>query len=258
MIDLLIPFVLGLLAGWLINYLVDVLPDTLRLGKPICSNPACKATLAWKDYLLLKGCHTCGKKRKRRTFVIIILSVASAVFLWLLPQVPFWLGYPVMVYLIVVATIDIEHRLVLRPLSIAGLLLCTAAGIISHGWLAALMGGVTGFVVMWLLYMFGRVFSRRRAKRLGLEQSDGEEALGSGDVTMATILGLLLGWPLIWSGLLLGILLAGAFSLLLVIILLVSKKNKENTLNAFIPYVPFFIVAAILLFYVPGWMGRII
>jgi hypothetical protein len=258
MIDLLIPFALGLLAGWLINYLVDVLPDTLRLGQPVCLNPGCKAALAWKDYLLLKGCPTCGRKRNLRTFVIITVAVASAVFLRLVPHVPFWLGYPVMIYLIVVATIDIEHRLVLRPLSIAGLLLCAAAGIISHGWLYTLIGGVTGFIIMWLLYMFGRLFSRRRAKRLGLDESDGEEALGSGDVTMATILGLLLGWPLVWSGLLLGILLAGAFSLLLVIILLVSKKYKENTLNVFIPYVPFFIIAAILLFYLPGWMGSII
>ena len=170
----------------------------------------------------------------------------------------FWLGYPVMVYLIIVATIDIEHRLVLRPLSIAGLVLCTAAGIIIHGWLDTLIGGAVGFIIMWLLYQFGRLFSRRRAKRMGLEQPDGEEALGSGDVTMATILGLLLGWPLIWGGLLLGILLAGAFSLLLVFILLASKKYKEKALNLFIPYVPFFIIAAILLFYLPGWMEKII
>jgi len=258
MFDIIIPSMLGLLAGWLINYLVDVLPDILRLGQPVCSNPACKEPLPWKDYLLLKGCHTCGKKRNLRTFVIILLAICTAFYLWLLPQVPFWLGFPVMVYLIIVATIDIEHRLVLRPLSIAGLLLCAVAGIIIHGWLTTLIGGAAGFIIMWLLYMFGRLFSRRRARRMGLEQPDGEEALGSGDVTMATILGFLLGWPLIWGGLLLGILLAGAFSLLLVIILVVTKKYKEKALNFFIPYVPFFIVAAILLFYLPGWMGRII
>ena len=91
-----------------------------------------------------------------------------------------------------------------------------------------------------------------------MEQPDDEEALGSGDVTMATILGLLLGWPLIWMGLLLGILLAGGFSLVLILFLVVSKKYQDQAMNLFIPYVPFFIAAAIILLYLPNWIERLL
>jgi len=247
MYTVLISIVTGLVAGWVINYLADVLPDTLRLGQPVCSNQDCKKALPWKDYLLLKGCPSCGKKRSWRTFIVILIAVGFALYLWLAPKVPFWVGYPILVYLIIVATIDFEYRLVLRPLSIAGLILCAAAGLVLNGWLSTLIGGVAGFLIMWLFYLLGRWFSRLRAKRMGLEQPDDEEALGSGDVTMATILGVLLG-----------ILLAGGFSLVLILFLVISKKYQDQAMNLFIPYVPFFIAAAIILLYLPNWIERLL
>jgi len=109
---------------------------------------------------------------------------------------------------------------------------------------------------MFVFYQFGKLFARWRARRLG--KADSEEALGSGDVTLATILGLLLGWPLIWFGLLLGILFSGVISLVIILALLLTRRYKMQAFNFFIPYGPFFILSTFLLIYAPMWMSRLV
>jgi len=265
-----IPVFLGLLAGGLINYLADVLPHTLdnecsaRLGRPLCLNPDCKAAFRWTDYLLLRRwrsirCHPkCRRGRSLRTYATLVLAAALSVFIWFSP--PHTLGYAlgllVLTYLLLVAVIDLEHRLILRPLSIAGLMLAAAAGLYVRGWLSTLIGGAAGFAIMFALYLFGRLFARWRARRLG--KTDNEEALGSGDVTLATILGLLLGWPLIWYGLLLGILFSGIIGLVIILALLLTRRYKTQAFNVFIPYGPFFILSTFLLIYAPMWMSSLV
>jgi len=261
-----IPVFLGLLAGGLINYLADVLPHTLdnecsaRLGRPLCLNPDCKAAFRWTDYLLLRRCRQrmCRRGRGLRTYATLILAEALSIFIWFSP--PHTLGYAlgllVLTYLLLVTVIDLEHRLILRPLSIAGLMLAAAAGLYVRGWLSTLIGGAAGFAIMFALYLFGRLFARWRARRLG--KTDNEEALGSGDVTLATILGLLLGWPLIWYGLLLGILFSGIIGLVIILALLLTRRYKTQAFNVFIPYGPFFILSTFLLIYAPMWMSSLV
>jgi len=167
------------------------------------------------------------------------------------------LGFLVFDYFLLVALIDVEHRLILRPLSILGLVLCGGAGLyiqtrdlsLVNAGITTLLGGLAGFGIMGFLYFLGTLFTKWRNKRLGNAQ-DGEEALGSGDVTLAIILGLLLGWPLIWFNLLTGILLAGLFSLLMLLVLLITRKYK--TFMVYIAYGPFFIIMAFLILFLPG------
>ncbi len=90
------------------------------------------------------------------------------------------------------------------------------------------------------------------------QEVDDEEALGAGDVILLTILGLMLGWPFIWFGLLFGILLGGFFSLLLVLWLLVSRKYKSNALMLFIPYGPYFIISTFLIIFFPTFLAMIL
>ena len=74
-----------------------------------------------------------------------------------------------------------------------------------------LLGGLGGLLIMLAFYGLGVLFTRIRAKRLLAmgQEPDDEEALGSGDVILVTILGFIVGWPLIWLCLLYGILLGG-------------------------------------------------
>jgi leader peptidase (prepilin peptidase)/N-methyltransferase len=246
--SLLIPIFLGLLAGGLINYLADVLPHTLRLSRPLCLNPECKAAFRWTGYLLLRRCSKCGGGRGIRTYVVLILAEVLSIFIWFSPphRLGFTLGLLVLTYLLLVTVIDLEHRLILRPLSLAGLILAALVGVYARGWQSTLLGGAAGFGIMFLFYLFGRLYTRWRTRRL--DTADHEEALGSGDVTLGTILGLLLGWPGIGLGLLLGILAGGAGSL--VVILWMLARRNYQALTA-IPYAPFLILSAVVLLFGP-------
>jgi len=252
------PILLGLLGGYLINYLADVLPNDFKLTKPTCKNPDCQVELTWKNYVLFRRCPECQKAPSIRAALVVIVSIAFTLYLWIFPPtlIGTWYGYFVFEYLLLVALIDLEHRLVLRPLSLIGLVLCLLAGLHMRTWQETLIGAAAGFGIMFFFYLLGVLFSRIRRKRLGTSQDDGEEALGSGDVTLALILGLLLGWPLIWFDLLFGILLAGLVSLLLIFGLVITGKYRS--LMVFIAYGPYFIITAIILLYFPSLIKAVL
>lgn len=256
---LILPILLGLLAGMIINYLADVLPFTRRLSQPACPN--CNAPFRWKDYFFFQGCGN-GHKRTVRFLIVPIAMVSISIYTWLQPssKIGYALGFLLITYLGVVFVIDMEHRLILHPTSIFGSLLGLVIGIISNGLVVTLQGGLGGFLIMLALYYFGVLFSRFRANRLrarGMEADD-EEALGAGDVILAAILGFILGWPLIWFSLLLGILLGGVFGLLLVSFMLVVRKYKENVFMVFMPYGPFLVLSAFLIMFLPNWISQIV
>jgi leader peptidase (prepilin peptidase)/N-methyltransferase len=230
---------LGLLGGWLVNYLGDVLPATRHFTRPAC--PSCNTASAIPDYLSLRPCRACGHKRSLRTYITQAILLAAAFYLWLDPssRLGFWLAYILLVFLAVVFVIDVEHRLILHPVSLTGAVLGLGIGIYLHGVSSTLIGGAVGFGSMGVLYYFGEVFARYMSKRRGELI---EDALGFGDVNLAGIVGLLLGWPLVIFGLLFAILVGGAFSLLLVIGMMIRRKYQAFTA---IPYAPFLILSVI-------------
>ena len=243
-ISLFIPVILGLVAGYLVNYVSDVLPYTRRLSQPTC--PSCGKPFTWKEYVLLQACKSCGHKRKARTFYVLLALLASTVYIWLVPsgQINFLLAYILLAYLGVVFVIDFEHRLIMHPVSYIGAVLGLVIGIFAHGLVPTLLGGAFGFGSMLLLYYLGEAFTRYMSKRRG-EVID-EVALGFGDVNLCGVTGLLLGWPVILAGLLFTIFAGGVGSLLVIGYLLLRKRY-----NAFtpIPYAPFLILSVLIYLY---------
>jgi leader peptidase (prepilin peptidase)/N-methyltransferase len=96
--------------------------------------------------------------------------------------------------------------------------------------------------VMLVLFFAGNGYALWKAKRAG-EPPPEEPALGFGDVTLMGGLGLLLGWPGVWAGLTLAVLLGGAFSLLFLLYGLVRWRRLR--LDAYIPYGPFLVLGAL-------------
>jgi leader peptidase (prepilin peptidase)/N-methyltransferase len=253
-VTVLIPVVLGWIAGLFINYVSDVLPQTRRLSQPVCVQ--CKNPFSWSDYLLLRSCRNCGMPRPLRTWLVQILTTAAFVYLWLFPSRV--LGIPlsmlVVVYFGIITVIDLEHRLILHPTSLAGAVLGLIVGTVIHsraggllmGAGMSLLGGLFGFTVMFLLYQFGTLVARYRARRMQAagQAPDDEEALGGGDVYLAGVLGLMLGWPFIWDVLLLGVLFGGVISLLFIGALFIRQRYSSEALMTFMPYGPFFILSA--------------
>ncbi len=156
-------------------------------------------------------------------------------------------GLVLLAYFGVVTVIDIEHRLILHPVSIVGGILGLIYGMQLHGVWSTVIGGMAGFGTMLVLYLFGILFSAFQARRRGELQF--EDALGFGDVNLGGILGLLLGWPGVVAGLLLAVILAGALSLVYLVWTLIRKRYD---LSLAIPYGPFLVASAIWLLYFTG------
>lgn len=241
-----IPLLLGWLSGWLVNYLADVLPFSHKLSRPVCV--ACQTTFGWADILLFRNCPNCGKRRGPRTLIVQAVMTVAPVLIWIFPgqSLPFPLAFILLVYLAVVLLIDLEHRLILHPVSIAGAVLGLGIGIflrgrqsIPDGIISTLLGGAAGFGIMLVFYFFGELFVKQMSKKRGL--SADEVALGFGDVNLSGILGLLLGWRVIFACLFFAILAGGLVSLVIIVGMLIAKKYKTFTA---IPYAPFLIISA--------------
>jgi len=165
----------------------------------------------------------------------------------------------VLIYFGIITVIDLEHRLILHPTSLFGAVLGLIVGTSIHGQIdgllagagKSLLGGLFGFVIMFLLYQFGTLIARIRTRKMQAagQADDEEEALGGGDVYLAGVLGLMLGWPYIWNALLLGVLLGGLFSIIFIAALVLRRRYSSEALMTFIPYGPYFIISAFYLLF---------
>jgi leader peptidase (prepilin peptidase)/N-methyltransferase len=235
----------GWVAGAAVNILADGLPHKRRLAAPFCLG--CGRGFPWGNYLFWpRRCVHCRRSRGWRS--ILVELAYSALFAWLAwsPQagLPWYQGCLLLAYFGLVAVIDLEHRLILHPVSLAGAALGLGFGWLHHGLVATLAGGAAGFGVMLALYAFGAGLMNWLARRRG--ETLEEEALGFGDVNLGGVLGLILGWPAVIAGLALAILLGGAVSL---VYLLYKLARRQYSLNTAIPYGPLLIAGAVLLLF---------
>lgn len=248
-----IGVILGLLAATLVNYLADVLPYYRRPAQPFCPN--CKKDLPWSRYLVGRSCPQCNRPTWRlRHWGVLLLVTALYAWFWLHPSadiMPFenaigWgraLSFVLTVFLALITVIDIEHLVVLDEVSLFGALLAATLGTWLHGWQTTLIGGLGGYLLMYIIYGLGELYLRWR-RRVQNTIPDDEVALGFGDVKLAGVLGLLLGWPDILLVLLLAFLVAGLFAIVSILILL---ARRENIATAAMPYAPYLVVVAVWL-----------
>lgn len=183
-------------------------------------------------------------------------------FTWNSPpeKLGYLLGLVLFSYFGVVFVIDLEHRLILHPTSVFGAILGIITGFLKRGIVSTLLGALAGLLIMLLFYYLGVLFSRYRAQRMKAagHEVDDEEALGAGDVILVTVLGFIVGWPLIWFCLLFGILLGGAVSLFFLAGLIITRKYSSNSMMIFLPYGPYLITSAIVIVFFPDLIRTII
>ena len=155
--------------------------------------------------------------------------------LWTETPVAFWLVLIACLYYLVMAVrltvIDIKlqllpNRIVFPSAAIAGVLLLLASLFMLDGGTA--LRTVLGAVVMWALYVVLRLIS--------------PSSMGYGDVKLAFVLGLYLGfvsWQAVMWGTFLAFLLGGLWGL----VLIVSRRGTGKTQ---IPFGPFMLAGALV------------
>jgi len=249
MITLLINLIVGWIGANLINYLADVLPIERKITIPKCVK--CDQSLSWKSYFLVNSCDHCGKKTSlRHRVVLIILPILTGLlFLFPLENLDNYSALVWLLYFSLVTVIDIQHRLILHPVSmtgaVLGLIYGSLNGSLDHGFEQTIKGGVAGFGIMLVFYFLGELFVRILSKSRG--ENIEEVALGFGDVNLAGVIGLLLGWPGIVLGIFLAILIGGIVS---GIFLLMQKLQKKYNAFQALPYGPFLVLSTIALLYI--------
>jgi leader peptidase (prepilin peptidase) / N-methyltransferase len=251
-----LPLAGSILIGWacgsLVNYLSDVLPEERALARPACTE--CQAYFGLMNYLIWpQRCQNCGKRRPARAWIVYLIFILTAYWLWVMPggKLPDRASLVVLAYFGLVAVIDIEHRLILHPVSLVGAGIGLLVGSHLHGLAATILGGLAGFGIMLALYGLGIGYAYLAAKRKGETQF--EDALGFGDVNLAGVIGLMLGWPGVLAGIVLAILLAGGLSLVYVIVMLVARRYHSSLA---IPYGPFLVASAVILLFFGQELAR--
>lgn len=220
---------LGMALGSFFNVLVDRLPAGKSIIKPASHCPACGVKLSVPDlipivsYLALKGrCRYCHTAIPRRMLMVELATGAMFLFLLLYyglsPELAVALFYFSLLLLIFI--IDLEHQLILNVIvypSAAAVLvinLCWPGLGITQGFFNGLAGAGTGLVLFLLIVIASR------------------GGMGLGDVKMAGLMGLMLGFPGIFAGIFLAVVSGG---LVAGTILLLKRKNRREP----IPFGPF-------------------
>lgn len=244
MIIKILLFILGWVAGGMVNWLSDWLPIERRLGGLICSS--CRKEMGWLDYWTLAPCKHCGNPRLLRSWllhfglgiVFVVVDSIGAQRLSLVEAV-LWLTYSALV-----VVIDFEHRLILEKSSIVGAILAFFVGTDIHGVVVTILGGAAGAGLMFIFFLGGELFRRWMEKRRG--EPIPEVAMGFGDVILGGIIGLILGWPGVLAGLFLAIVGGGIISGVILLTMIIKKKYQAFTA---IPYGPYLIFATFYLLF---------
>jgi prepilin signal peptidase PulO-like enzyme (type II secretory pathway) len=234
----------GLAVGLISNYLADVLPRNRKFTAPICLN--CGNSRTFGEFIQGADCKSCGKDIKTRFWMVLLFNCILSVAARLKPveNLPFLASLVLIVLFSVIVITDLEYRVVLEQVSFVGYFICAGAGWLLHGITETVLGGLAGFLVFLGLYYAGKLFARKLSKNR--EEPVEEDALGFGDVHLAGIVGLLTGFPFVFTALLAAIILGGIISAGCIIVAVARKQYKAFQA---IPYGPFILLGGIIALY---------
>jgi leader peptidase (prepilin peptidase)/N-methyltransferase len=232
--------VLGLAVGSFLNVVVHRVPKGESVVRPRSRCPRCGAEIAGRDnvpvlsWLLLRGrCRHCGEPISARypavevataaLFAVVAAAIGAE---WALPAFLVWTAA-----LVALSAIDLDtYRLPTPIIYVTGAIcapLLAAAAVLdgdARGIAEAAAGAAIGFAVLFVIHLVS------------------PRGMGFGDVRLAGLLGLLLGWielPMVGVGLFLGFLLA---SLVGVGLLLARRRGRKDR----VPFGPFLAAGALV------------
>jgi leader peptidase (prepilin peptidase)/N-methyltransferase len=224
---------LGLAIGSFLNVCIDRLPAGRSLAYPPSHCDACQHRLSPGDlipvfsYLRLRGrCRYCRAPIPRRVLLVEVLS--GAYFFLAFWRLGLGAEFAVTAFwgcvFLIIMFIDWEHKLILNkvtyPMAVAAVVILAinslwpGAGLLSQlrlypepSILSGVIGGVAGFIFFFVVFFIS------------------PRGMGAGDVKMAGLIGLVVGFPLVIVALLIGIFIGGLVAFILLLSGLKTRKD---------------------------------
>lgn len=207
-LSLTVVFLYGSLFGSFLNVVIYRMPLERSIVAPGSACGTCGTPLVWwqnipiLSYLLLGGrCHTCGAGFSARYAGIEALTgLAAGLLLWHHGEIgfPFFHHFVFFCFLAAVFFMDLDHWIILDQVSLTGL----AVGLLGSAFMpfredlmiqglgtpllnvaSSLLGAMLGAGFFWSVQVIGTLMAR-------------QEALGTGDIKLAAMIGAFLGWKM--------------------------------------------------------------
>ncbi len=222
----------GLAIGSFLNVCIDRLPSGGSLLRPRSHCPTCRTVLAARDlvpvlsYLLLRGrCRYCSAPIPLRVLLVEAGTGLTLVLLWVRYGMSPHFAFVALVacVFIVALVVDFEHQLIPNRLvyPAIGAALLAAPFALGPDLPQALWGGLMGLGLLSLIFV---VYPK---------------GMGLGDAKLATLIGLVVGFPLVLLALFLSFVLGGAVGAAYVLARRVGMKEA-------IPFAPFLAVGGMV------------
>jgi leader peptidase (prepilin peptidase)/N-methyltransferase len=262
-----VAVLLGLLWGSFANVCIYRMPNDLSVIAPGSHCFACNAPVRWYDnlpvvsFLWLRGkCRACGGRFSPRYLVVEALTGAMFGVAWWftlgtggmldgsveLRALRFLIEAAFVLVMIVIAFIDLDHKLILNKVTIPSLVVFYAATFALHdrAWWEGLIGAAIGYGVPWLI---GLIYYWLRKV----------EGLGLGDGMLLAVVGALLGW----RGVVFSLFGGSVVGSVVGIVALASARHRADApgdqpslLRTELPFGPFLASAAVLYLFAEPWV----
>jgi prepilin signal peptidase PulO-like enzyme (type II secretory pathway) len=268
-----IALIAGFICGVLVNLLADYLPNRrhhfLAKASPFVSPSAVPPlptfiprkdgrswpVLYWSGVVAALARQPVFNHPVRHIITEIGLALAFAGIAWLYPtspNLPFLLFYAAVFAIVII--IDVEHRWIMwitiwPPALVA---LAEAIFLPRVSLEESLRGGLYGCLILFGLYLLGIGFGQ--LVRMITGRRVGRTILGTGDIRMATLSGLILGWYALGPALLIMVVTGG----LAAVIFIANKVIRTRRYRIFsaIPYGPYIVIGTAFMLYFPWVVGN--
>ncbi len=253
---LVLLFLLGLIAGGVVNALADDLPQRRRPRLPHYPDDSLRPVSAWLGLLaFVFGRRTSvGGSALSWRYPLVELGTGVLFALTFVQtvdrpemnalQLAFFLVYMALFMLITV--IDLEHRLILFVVMIPSYviaLLDAALTPIRPDLGNAVLGGVLGFGIFFLFYVGGFAFTWLIGKLEG--RPINEVAFGYGDVMLIALSGLILGPGPLLLTIFITVFLGAAGAILYLVVR--RLRGKHTAMFTPLPYGQYIVIATVIM-----------
>lgn len=243
MICTVFSFLLGAMLSSFAGVVAFRVPKKISIIKPDSYCPSCNTPIRWYDnipilsYIILGGkCRNCNNKIGISSFLCELFGGLFFMFAFLQYEISIYtlLLFVLIILFVIIASIDFETHVIYNNTLVLFFILAVLIFLynviyLKNGYWNYLIGGLVGGLFFLIIRIVAKVILKK-------------EALGSGDIYLTGIAGLMLGVVPLLLAIMVGTLLGSIIEL---IRLKISKIDRETEI-AFAPYLLFgFMIMAI-------------